>query len=193
MKDIRPKIRYSLGGLEDYILSLTRLPDFTPYTLDDIEVAKKVVKRGTRLRDVLRQDGLRAPDNDRDGVLCFETHPNPKPENVMGNGNGLRFILYLCVMTTLSDIKETLKSHKDRLSSKYGLSNIAIFGSYGRGQQTADSDIDILVDFKQPIGIEFIDLAEELERLLKIKVDLVSKNGVKPDYFKQIETDLNYV
>lgn len=111
----------------------------------------------------------------------------------MGNGNGLRFILYLCVMTTLSDIKETLKSHKDRLSSKYGLSNIAIFGSYGRGQQTADSDIDILVDFKQPIGIEFIDLAEELERLLKIKVDLVSKNGVKPDYFKQIETDLNYV
>lgn len=71
--------------------------------------------------------------------------------------------------------------------------NIAIFGSYGRGQQTKDSDIDILVDFNKPIGIEFIDLADELERILRIKVDLVSRNGVKPDYYKQIETELNYV
>lgn len=96
-------------------------------------------------------------------------------------------------MTTLSEIKEILKKHKARLSAKYGLSNIAIFGSYGRGQQTSDSDIDILVDFKQPIGIEFIDLAEELENILRIKVDLVSRNGVKPAYLKHIETDLNYV
>ena len=96
-------------------------------------------------------------------------------------------------MTTLSDIKETLKNHKSRLSTKYGLNNIAIFGSYGRGQQTNDSDVDILVDFNKPIGVEFIDLAEELERLLRVKVDLVSKNGVKPDYYKQIETELNYV
>lgn len=96
-------------------------------------------------------------------------------------------------MTSLSDIKEILKSHKSRLSSKYGLNNIAIFGSYGRGEQTENSDIDILVDFIQPIGVEFIDLADELERILRVKVDLVSKNGVKPDYFKQIETELNYV
>ena len=96
-------------------------------------------------------------------------------------------------MTTLSEIKEILKSHKPRLSIKYGLNNIAIFGSYGRGQQTANSDVDILVDFKQPIGVEFIDLADELEKLLMVKVDLVSKNGVKPEYFKQIETELNYL
>jgi len=96
-------------------------------------------------------------------------------------------------MTTLTDIKETLKINKDRLASKYGLSIIAIFGSYGRGQQTAESDVDILVDFKRPIGVEFIDLADELEGLLKIKVDLVSKNGVRPVYFKQIERELNYV
>lgn len=96
-------------------------------------------------------------------------------------------------MATLSYIKETLRIHKSRLSTKYGLSYIAIFGSYGRGQQTNDSDVDILVDFDKPIGIEFIDLAHELEQLLNVKVDLVSKNGVKPDYYKQIETELNYV
>jgi predicted nucleotidyltransferase len=96
-------------------------------------------------------------------------------------------------MTTLSNIKEILKSNKARLSAKYGLNNIAIFGSYSREQQTAGSDIDILVDFRKPIGVEFIDLADELERLLSVKVDLVSKNGVKPDYFKQIESELKYV
>lgn len=97
------------------------------------------------------------------------------------------------MMPTLNDIKNILKSNKQRLTDKYGLSFIAIFGSYGREQQTESSDVDILVDFQRPIGIEFIDLANELEKLLKIKVDLVSKNGVKPQYLKHIEQDLNYV
>ena len=96
-------------------------------------------------------------------------------------------------MTTLAEIKKTLTNNKERLATKYGLSFIAIFGSYGRGQQTENSDIDILVEFQKPIGIEFIDLANELEKLLKIKVDLVSKKGVRPQYLKQIEQDLNYV
>jgi uncharacterized protein len=96
-------------------------------------------------------------------------------------------------MRSLTEIKETLKSNKLRLTEKYGLSLMAIFGSYGRGQQTETSDIDILVDFQKPIGVEFIDLANELEKLLKAKVDLVSKNGIKPQYFKEIEQDLSYV
>jgi hypothetical protein len=73
------------------------------------------------------------------------------------------------------------------------LKNIAIFGSYSRNQQNDASDLDILVEFSRPVGIEFIDLAEELEVLLNIKVDLVSRNGVRPEYFQQIESDLNYV
>ncbi len=77
--------------------------------------------------------------------------------------------------------------------STYGLKHIAIFGSYSRDQQNDASDLDILVEFSRPVGIEFIDLAEELEGLLNIKVDLVSRNGVRPEYLKQIESDLNYV
>lgn len=96
-------------------------------------------------------------------------------------------------MRNLTEIKETLKSNKLRLTEKYGLSLLAIFSSYGRGQQTENSDIDILVNFQKPIGVEFIDLANELERLLKTKVDLVSKNGIRPQYFKQIEQELSYV
>ena len=96
-------------------------------------------------------------------------------------------------MRSLAEIKETLKGNKIRLTEKYGLSLMAIFGSYGRQQQTEYSDIDILVDLEKPIGVEFIDLANELEKLLNTKVDLVSKNGIRPQYFKQIEQDLNYV
>ncbi|MCC6683769.1 MAG: nucleotidyltransferase family protein [Bacteroidia bacterium] len=96
-------------------------------------------------------------------------------------------------MRSLAEIKDTLKSNKLRLTEKYGLSLMAIFGSYGRGQQTEISDIDILVDFQKPIGVEFIDLANELEKLLNAKVDLVSKNGIKPQYLKEIEQDLSYV
>ena len=96
-------------------------------------------------------------------------------------------------MATLQSIRKILQLHKSRLISTYGLKNSAIFGSYSRNQQNDASDLDILVEFSRPVGIEFIDLAEELEGLLNIKVDLVSRNGVRPEYFQQIESDLNYV
>jgi uncharacterized protein len=96
-------------------------------------------------------------------------------------------------VTTLNDIRRILHINKQRLTEKYGLSLLAIFGSYARGQQTDNSDVDILVDFKQPIGIEFIDLANELESLLQHKVDLVSLKGIKPVYFQNIKEELDYV
>ena len=57
----------------------------------------------------------------------------------------------------------------------------------------AESDIDIVVGFSQPIGIEFIDLDDELEKLLDRKVDLVSKAGIRPQYLRAIEPDILYV
>jgi len=96
-------------------------------------------------------------------------------------------------MTTLKDIKDILKNNKQRLTEKYGISLLAIFGSYGREQQREDSDIDILVDFQKSIGIEFIDLADELEILLHHKVDLVSRKGINPQYYQHIEKELMYV
>jgi len=77
--------------------------------------------------------------------------------------------------------------------NKYHLSSIAVFGSFTRDDFRDDSDIDILIEYDQPIGIEFIDLAQELEELLKRPVDLVSRNGIKPKYFNEIQKDLMYV
>jgi uncharacterized protein len=91
-------------------------------------------------------------------------------------------------------ILATLKTAKPLLEKKYAIRNMALFGSYSRNTAVpGSSDIDVLVEFSQPIGIRFVDLADELEELLHHKVDLVSRKAIKPKYFKAIEPELIYV
>lgn len=99
----------------------------------------------------------------------------------------------LVPMTTRDAVTQTLKAVKPRLMQRYALKRIALFGSVSRGDDTPDSDVDILVEFAQPVGMEFIFLAQELEMLLNRKVDLVSRGGIKSKYFQVIEPDLRYV
>ena len=96
-------------------------------------------------------------------------------------------------MQNLQDITNTLRNHKNHLFSSYPIKSMAVFGSYAIHRTTPESDIDILVEFNDKIGIRFIDLADELESLIGTKVDLVSRNGIKPKYFKAISKDLVYV
>jgi len=91
------------------------------------------------------------------------------------------------------DILLILKRGKRLFGKQYKVYKLALFGSYARGEETEDSDIDILVEFEEPVGMEFIELANELEQILHKKVDLVSRNGIKPRYFKQIEKELIYI
>lgn len=87
-----------------------------------------------------------------------------------------------------------LQEAKPLLQKSYGFTSLALFGSYSRNTAIAGkSDIDVMVEFSEPIGIRFIDLADELEEILKHKVDLVSRKAIKPKYFKVIEQDLIYV
>jgi hypothetical protein len=96
-------------------------------------------------------------------------------------------------MQKVDEIKSILGKHKEHLRQKYKVKDLGIFGSFTRNEETAESDIDILVDFEGDIGLEFIDLADELEKILGHKVDLVSKAGVKPKYLSYVLEDLIYV
>ncbi len=96
-------------------------------------------------------------------------------------------------MQTLDTIQKTLEPRKAELFERFRIKNLAIFGSYARNEQRSDSDIDMLVEFDAPVGIEFIDLADQLESILELRVDLVSRTGIKPKYFKAISGDLKYV
>jgi len=71
-----------------------------------------------------------------------------------------------------------LAKHKEELRKLFGVKEIRIFGSYTREEQTELSDVDILVEFEGEIGWEIVDLKDYLEKLLGVKVDLVSKNGI---------------
>lgn len=96
-------------------------------------------------------------------------------------------------MKTLSEIKTILNSHKDRLFSDYPIKSMAIFGSYTRKTQNDSSDLDILIEFSDRLGIRFVNLADDMEKIIGLKVDLVSKGGIKEKYLATINSDLIYV
>lgn len=96
-------------------------------------------------------------------------------------------------MTDLTEIQKRLIENKSILFKRYPIKNLAIFGSFARNEQKLESDLDVLVEFNGKIGIEFISLANELERILEVKVDLVSSRGVKNKYLESIKGDLIYV
>ena len=96
-------------------------------------------------------------------------------------------------MRNLEEIKQTISNKKLILAESYKVKDIGIFGSYTRGEQEELSDIDILVEFSEPIGWEFVDLLEYLEDLLGLKVDLVTPNALRPQIKERILKEVAYV
>lgn len=94
----------------------------------------------------------------------------------------------------ISQIKIKIKSAEPFLKEKFRVKKIGIFGSYSRGEQRKSSDIDILVEFHEvPSLFEFIRLERYLKNILKIKVDLVMKDSLKPYIGKHILEEVIYV
>ncbi len=93
----------------------------------------------------------------------------------------------------LEKIISTLKSNKQYLHEKYGVSEIGIFGSYTRNDFTEKSDVDILINVDPKIGWYIIDLGDELEKMLNKKVDLSTTRQIKPHYWTFIKKNIVYV
>ena len=94
-------------------------------------------------------------------------------------------------MKNLEEIKKILNEHKPTIKKNFKVKEIGIFGSYVRGENKPKSDIDLLVEFKEPVGFfAFLDLEEYLKDILGIKVDLVSKKALKPRIGKYILDEL---
>jgi len=82
-------------------------------------------------------------------------------------------------MITKYEIEQRLKELKSILSKKYNVKRIGYFGSFATDNATETSDLDILVDFNQPIGWEFFDLQDLLFKNFNRNIDLVSINALK--------------
>lgn len=91
------------------------------------------------------------------------------------------------IYTKIGNQKETIK--------KFGVMKIAVFGSYARGEQTEDSDVDLLVEFGKGKKnyANFINLAYYMEDLLGKKVEIVTPEGMSPHIKPYIVKELKYV
>ena len=85
-------------------------------------------------------------------------------------------------MKKLKQIQSVLASSKAELRKRYNVKELGIFGSYSRGEQKKTSDVDILVKFNPNATLfDFVGLGDYLEEKLKIKVDVVSERGIRPE------------
>ena len=78
------------------------------------------------------------------------------------------------IVMTRDDIISILEKELPKLKVEYGVQRIVLYGSFAKGTQKKKSDIDILVDIKKPIGLEFVSLADRLEEILGRKVDVAT-------------------
>lgn len=96
--------------------------------------------------------------------------------------------------TYIENIKDIVSDHLSFLSETYNVKKVGIFGSVVRGEQKKSSDIDMLVELSKPIGLfKFVELENFLSKVLKRKVDLTTKNAIKPLIKEEILKETIYV
>lgn len=78
----------------------------------------------------------------------------------------------------LPEIRRRLAEARPALQRRFPIRSMAVFGSFARGEARPDSDVDVLVEFSEPVGLEIADLAEALDGILGRHVDLVSRGAL---------------
>lgn len=95
---------------------------------------------------------------------------------------------------TLEQALQTLRKAKAELRAK-GIAHAGVFGSTARGEQHAESDIDIIIDFDPSARITVFDYAgirEDIADLFGQRVDVVDQRGLKPEVRPNVARDLVY-
>ena len=82
-------------------------------------------------------------------------------------------------MLTRENIIAILKKESGRLRTEFGVSRLAIFGSFAGNTQTDASDVDIMIELERPLGLKFFDLSDHLEKLLGRKTDILTRDALK--------------
>ena len=106
----------------------------------------------------------------------------------------MKYVYSIRNMRDTSDILDQLRGMRHELQERYHIRSIGIFGSYSRKHQTEQSDLDLAVEFDQPIGMmAFVLLKNMISDRLNIKVDLVTPDGLHPLIRDQVMHEVGYV
>ena len=85
-------------------------------------------------------------------------------------------------MKALNEIRSIIGMHRRVLAEKYGIAVVSAFGSYVRGEQHEDSDLDLLVEILRPVSLlELVGAEIYLEEILEMNVDLVPKRDIREE------------
>jgi predicted nucleotidyltransferase len=96
-------------------------------------------------------------------------------------------------MLSRLEIESKLRMIKPELTNNFNVSRIGYFGSFATGLQREDSDLDILVEFSEPIGWKFFALEVFLEKTFGISIDLVTVNALKDRIKEPILNQVQYI
>lgn len=141
-------------------------PDPIPELAEEFQVPSSFMEKRLKFKDQYSQSGNQA------GSSLGKRKAMKKTE---------------AIKTQLEELQPTLKE-------RFKVESIGLFGSYLRGEQKKGSDLDILVEFSEPIGLfEFIELEEFLRKELGVKVDLVMKTSLKPRIKERILKEAVYI
>lgn len=93
-------------------------------------------------------------------------------------------------MRTIHEIRDLIRAHQDELRRRYKARVVGIFGSYVRGEQRADSDLDVLAEFDSDASLLDLGGAQVmLSEFLGLKVDLIPREDVRPELKEAIESE----
>ncbi len=93
-------------------------------------------------------------------------------------------------MVTHNEIIEVIRKNFPYLKDMYKVKRIGLFGSFVKGTQRENSDVDLLVEFEEPIGLHFVEMAEYIEKMLGRSIDILTPEGIRSIRIKEIADDI---
>lgn len=97
-------------------------------------------------------------------------------------------------MKNIDEIKRKIEELKPLLKKRFKVKRIGVFGSYTRGEQKEESDLDVLVEFYEPVSLlGLVRLENYLTDILGVKVDVVPKKDVRAELRKRISKETVYL
>ena len=93
-------------------------------------------------------------------------------------------------MDSTHEILQKLREAKPKLARRYGVTGLSLFGSYARGDQNEESDVDVLVEVPPSVGLRFVELAEEIESVVGVRSEVISRRAVSPRNWEEIRKEL---
>lgn len=79
---------------------------------------------------------------------------------------------------TRDEVLAKLRALKPRLHADYGVTRLRLFGSHARDEARPDSDVDLIVDLAEPLGLDFFGIEHDIAERLGLKVDVATPNGL---------------